>query len=196
MPGRFIVIEGPDGAGTTTHSKLLAETLRSQGEDVLLTAEPTDRIIGKFIREQLAQKTIPSPGALQLLFCADRAAHIDLEIKPALAEGKTVICDRYSLSTLVYGEALGLDAKWLADVNKPFLKPDVLIVALPGIITCLQRLGARRETDVFEKEQFQRSVYALYEKAAAADPSAHVVDTSKPMLDTTEQILRLARKAG
>ncbi len=196
MPGRFIVIEGPDGAGTTTHSKLLADTLNNNGHDVLLTAEPTDRIIGKFIREQLAQKSIPSAAALQLLFCADRAAHIDLEIRPALAAGKTVICDRYAMSTLVYGEALGLDAEWLRTINAPFPKPDVLIVALPGIETCLQRLGNRSETDVFEKEQFQRTVYSLYEKATRSDVSAHVVDTSIAIGTATKMIADLAMKQG
>lgn len=195
MAGRFIVIEGPDGSGTTTHSKRLADRLSELGQDVLLTAEPTDRHIGRFIREQLAAKTIPSPAALQLLFCADRAAHVDLDIRPALAAGKTVISDRYALSTLVYGEALGLDRAWLEHVNAAFPKPDVLIVALPGIETCLKRIGFRKERDVLEKEQFQRTVYSLYERAAASDPSAKTVDTGGTVASAAEVIFGLARGA-
>jgi dTMP kinase len=178
MPGRFIVLEGPDGSGTTTHSKLLAETLRARGEDVVLTAEPTDSPIGRFIRDQLKDKTIPSPSALQLLFCADRALHIEKVIKPALAQGKTVISDRYVISTLVYGEALGLDPEWLVRVNTPFLEPDIMMIALPPLQTCLDRINMRKQLDVFENSPFQKRVYELYRKAADDDSTIKVIDTS------------------
>ncbi len=192
MPGRFIVIEGPDGAGTTTHSKLLAEALRAKGRDVLLTAEPTSGPIGTFTRTQLSAKTIPSPSALQLLFCADRAAHVQLEIVPALAAGTTVVCDRYALSTLVYGEALGLDRQWLERVNAAFPKPDVHILALPGLETALKRVGMRSNKDVFEQDTFQRKVYALYEQAAAQDASIAVVNTGGTLDKAAQQIFTLA----
>lgn len=186
MKGRFIVLEGPDGSGTTTHSALLAETLRAKGEDVLLTAEPTDSTIGKFIREQLKTKTIESPSALQLLFCADRAWHIENVIKPALAAGKTVISDRYVISTLIYGEALGLDPDWLVRVNTPFLEPDVMIIALPPLHVCLERIMKRKQLDVFENTRFQKLVYDLYEKVGAEDPGVRMIDTSGT-LDTAAQ---------
>lgn len=192
MSGRFIVLEGPDGSGTTTHSKLLAEALRAKGEDVLLTAEPTDCSIGKFIREQLKLKTIESPSALQLLFCADRAWHIEKVIKPALAAGKTVISDRYVVSTLVYGEALGLDPDWLIQVNTPFVEPDVLIFAMPPLRVCLDRIQKRTQLDVFENDKFQKKVYDLYEKAAAEDPSAVMIDTGGDKHVVAAQILKVA----
>jgi dTMP kinase len=178
MKGTFIVLEGPDGSGTTTHSSLLADYLKSKGEDVLLTAEPTDSAIGKFIRAELKKKTIDSPQALQLLFCADRAQHIETVIKPALAAGKTVISDRYVISTLVYGEALGLDPEWLLRVNTPFLEPDTVIIALPPFETCMERIGKREQLDVFENNSFQRKVYDLYERIGEEDPDVHLVDTS------------------
>lgn len=190
--GRFIVIEGPDGAGTTTHSKLLADSLRAKGHDVLLTAEPTSGPIGTFTRSQLSAKSIPSPAALQLLFCADRAAHVQLEIAPALAAGKTVISDRYALSTLVYGEALGLDPNWLARINEAFPRPDVHIVALPGLETALRRIAQRSSKDVFERDAFQRKVYALYEQAAARDASIAVVNTSGALDSAAREMLSLA----
>lgn len=194
MSGRFIVLEGPDGSGTTTHSALLAETLRARGEDVLLTAEPTDSPIGTFIREQLKSHTIESPSALQLLFCADRAWHIEKVIKPALAAGKTVISDRYVISTLVYGEALGLDPDWLVRVNTPFLEPDIMIIALPPLHVCLDRIMKRTQLDVFENSRFQKLVYDLYEKAGVEDPSVHVVDTGGEKEDVATFILDVVNR--
>ncbi len=191
MPGKFIVLEGPDGSGTTTHSKILADTLRARGEDVLLTAEPTDSTIGKFIREQLKAKTIESPSALQLLFCADRAWHIEKVIKPALAAGKTVISDRYVISTLIYGEALGLDAEWLLRVNTPFLEPDIMIIALPKLHVCLERIMKRKQLDVFENTRFQKLVYDLYEKAGAEDEATIVLDTGGEKDEVAAEILKV-----
>lgn len=191
--GRFIVLEGPDGSGTTTHAKLLGEALMKEGEDVLLTAEPTTCPIGKFIRAQLAEKTIPSPTALQLLFCADRAWHIEHVIKPALAAGKTVISDRYVISTLVYGEALGLDPEWLVRVNTPFLEPDIMMIALPPLHVCLERIMKRKQLDVFENTRFQKKVYDLYERAGADDPSIRVIDTSGSLEKAAAEILKAVR---
>jgi dTMP kinase len=193
MTGRFIVLEGPDGSGTTTHAKLLGDALLKEGEDVLLTAEPTNCPIGLFIRSQLAEKTIPSPTALQLLFCADRAWHIEQVIKPALVAGKTVISDRYVISTLVYGEALGLDPDWLVRVNTPFLEPDIMMIALPPLHICLERIMKRKQLDVFENMQFQKKVYDLYEKANAEDPSIRMVDTSGSLETASSEILKAVR---
>ncbi|MBP9850577.1 MAG: dTMP kinase [Candidatus Peribacteraceae bacterium] len=193
MLGRFIVLEGPDGSGTTTHSAILAETLRARGEDVVLTAEPTGSPIGQFIREQLNAKSIESPSALQLLFCADRAWHIEKVIKPALAAGKTVISDRYVISTLIYGEALGLDPDWLVRVNTPFLEPDVMIIALPSLHVCLERIMKRKQLDVFENTTFQKLIYDLYEKAGAEDESAIVIDTGGEKDDVAKEILKAVR---
>ncbi len=96
-PVSFIVLEGPDGGGTTTHSARLAQHLRAAGTDVLLTAEPSDGSIGTHISSILDEHRPMPADALQLLFCADRAQHLAQVIEPALREGKTVICDRYAL---------------------------------------------------------------------------------------------------
>lgn len=190
MKGRFIVLEGPDGSGTSTHSKLLAASLKAAGHDVLLTAEPTDGSIGLFIKRLLKEKNISSGSALQLLFCADRAWHIEHVIKPALDAGKTVICDRYVISTLVYGEALGLDPEWLLSVNTPFIEPDVLLLALPTFETCMQRIGKREQLDVFENHPFQRKVYDLYQRVAEEDESIRVIDTALSQEEVAGEVLR------
>lgn len=191
MKGQFIVLEGPDGSGTTTHAKLLTESLTARGQNVVLTAEPTDSPIGRFIREELQKKSIESPSALQLLFCADRAWHIEQVIKPALAAGKTVISDRYVISTLIYGEALGLDPEWLVRVNTPFIEPDIMMIALPPLHVCLERINRRKHLDVFENTPFQKKVYDLYEKAAADDKETIVVDTSGTLEEAGKRILNV-----
>ncbi len=194
MKGKFIVLEGPDGSGTTTQSALLAERLKKEGYEVVLTAEPTGSPIGKFIREQLKLKTIPSASALQLLFCADRAAHIETTIKPALDAGKIVISDRYVISTLVYGEALGLDPDWLLRVNTPFLEPDMVMIALPSFPVCMERLKKRRQLDVFENAKFMRKVHDLYERAIHDDPSIRHIDTEKSVEDVAKEVFAAAIK--
>ncbi len=177
----FIVLEGPDGAGTTLHSKLLAEKLVSEGKEVVLTAEPTGGSIGTWIRSHLGAESAHSPlspQAIQLLFCADRAEHLQKVIEPALQEGKFVISDRYTLSTIAYGETFGVDRAWLKSVNEGFRKPDLTILALPPISVCIERLNRREKRDIFEKEELQQKIHAAYKTLATEDPSIQVVDTS------------------
>ena len=189
MKGKFIVLEGPDGSGTTTHSSLLAKKLRSLGHDVLLTAEPTDSSIGRFIRKQLQEKKVDSASALQLLFCADRAWHIEKVIRPALEAGKTVISDRYVISTLVYGEAMGLDPEWLLKVNTPFVEPDILLVALPDFRLCMKRIQKRLKLDVIENMPFQRKIYDLYERITLDDKEARTIDTGGTLEEVSKKVL-------
>lgn len=96
--GCFIVIEGLDGAGLSTQSALLAAYLRSKGNDVLLTKEPTASPIGKLIKGALNRNPELSLFTLQLLFAADRAEHLKREIEPALAAKKIVTSDRAKTS--------------------------------------------------------------------------------------------------
>ena len=103
-PGVLIVLEGTDGAGLSTQTALLAAHLRSKGEvSVISTKEPTSSHIGNLIRSALKHEWKPSPRALQLLFAADRAHHLENEIEPALQANKIVISDRYVLSSLAFG---------------------------------------------------------------------------------------------
>jgi dTMP kinase len=186
-PSSLIVFEGPDGSGTTTHSRLLAEKLRSEGKDVLLTCEPTSGPIGQFIRGELSKATIDSPTALQLLFTADRAWHSDTVINPALNAGKTVITDRFSLSTLLYGEALGIDRDWLESMNKKFDQKSTMILCLPPFETCMERMEKREFQDVLEKRDFQRKVYDLYQKYSE-DYQIDVIDTAGEKEEVSRKI--------
>ncbi len=187
MSSKFIVIDGPDAAGTTLHARLLAEHLQKEGRNVLLTAEPTNGPVGTWIRELLKEKKVPS-SSLQLLFTADRSWHVENVILPALQEGKTVITDRYTYSTIAYGIALGLDAQWLKDMNRTFLKPDSTVFTLPPLSVCLERLERREKHDILENGDLQEHVHNAYRKLAEEDPSIIVVDTSGDKEATAETI--------
>jgi dTMP kinase len=183
----FIVLEGPDGAGTTLHTKLLSEKLTELGKTVLLTAEPTDGAIGKWIRGELESGKL-TPPALQLLFCADRAEHISNTVMPALKRGEVVISDRYTLSTLAYGEASGIDRAWLTQVNAKFPKPDFTFLLLPPFEKCMERLARREEKDLFEKEEFQKKVHASYKHILNEHSELIKIDSSGEKADTAALI--------
>jgi dTMP kinase len=194
MNGLMIVLEGPDGSGTTSHASRLANTLKESGRKVLLTAEPTDGPIGRFIREQLKSKSGIPASALQLLFCADRAMHHAQTVRPALERGEIVISDRSFYSTLAYGEALGLDTAWLEGVNAPFVRPDFLILALPPLSVCLERLHGRAELDMLEEDSLQARVHKAYASMAKQHPEWSVIDTSGPVEDTAKILAQAVDK--
>lgn len=192
MTGTFIVLDGPDGSGTTYHSATLAKNLQREKKDVLLTAEPTDGTIGRCIRDALCHGHLPA-DALQLLFTADRADHLACTVMPALAQGMTIVSDRYVSSTVAYGAALGLDVPWLQNMNKNFIRPDVQIFLLPPIEVALQRLEGRPSREVLEKRELQIHVHAAYRKLAEEDPSIIVIDSSGEKNDVADMIWQRMR---
>jgi dTMP kinase len=113
MESAFITLEGGEGSGKSTQGCLLYEWLRQKGYDVILTAEPT-----VWLYDQVFDPSTSPMGQL-FLFLADRAQHIEMLIRPALAAGKIVVCDRYVDSTVVYqAETLGLDVSHLDHLNR------------------------------------------------------------------------------
>lgn len=190
----FIVLEGPDGAGTTLHSQLLAQALRQKGHSVLLTLEPTDGPIGKFIRQSIQgkQSKIP-PDALQLLFTADRAMH-QSAIRDAIATKTIAISDRYAHSTIAYGDALECDKNWLQNANNKFIQPDCTIFLLPPLSVCLERIARREHKDLLEDTTLQQKVYAAYERLAKEDTSIHIVDTSGNKNEVADIIFKIVSK--
>jgi dTMP kinase len=159
----FIVIEGLDGSGKTTQANFLARKLEKTNK-VLLTAEPSLGKIGTFIREDCLyeDKRLPTE-AEALLFAADRIEHMNNEIKPALDEGKLVICDRYFYSSLAYQGSSGLSLDWIKTINARALQPDFSIfidVPPEKVIERLQRKKSVMET--LETQQRVREVYLKY----------------------------------
>ena len=161
--GIFIVIEGLDGSGKTTQANFLTRKLEKT-QKVLLTAEPSLGKIGTFIREDCLYEDKRLPiEAEALLFAADRIEHINNEVKPALDEGKLVICDRYIYSSLAYQGSSGLSLDWIKTINARALQPDFSIfidVAPEKVIERLQRKKSVMET--LETQQRVREVYLKY----------------------------------
>ena len=177
--GRLIALEGLDGCGKTTQAARLADALRARGHAVLLTREPSDGPIGQRIRA-LARSGDPLSAEQELgLFLDDRREHVALVIEPALAAGRWVVTDRYTLSTVAYQGARGLDwQKLLARSESEFPLPDaVLLFELPvetGLARTRTRGGAPDER--FEQSGYLREVSAIF--AAIDRPYLVRVDAS------------------
>jgi dTMP kinase len=158
--GIFIVIEGLDGSGKTTQAGLLAKKL-SKKYNILLTAEPSRGKIGTFIRQGCLyeEKRLPTE-AEALLFAADRIEHMQKEVKPALDEGKLVICDRYIFSSLAYQGSTGLSLDWIETINARALQPDFSLFIDVDPERVLERL--QRKKSVMETLETQRKVREVY----------------------------------
>lgn len=167
VKGKLVSIEGIDGCGKTTHTKLLAEWLRAKGYRVVVTDEPTDGIIGRIIKRALRGEIRLQVTTEALLFAADRIQHIDEVIRPALKAGKIVITERYFYSSLAYQSARGLSMTWLESINRAALKPNLsILIDLPADVA-FQRIKRSRRLDKFEQDmKLQRLVRSNYLRIA------------------------------
>lgn len=176
--GNFIVLEGIEGSGKSTQAALLGQWLESSGVPHLVTREPGGTALGEEIRRLLLHEgSVPAMAEL-LLMLAARAALLDASIRPALAAGKTVIADRYSLSTLAYqGYGRGLD---LDEVRHAIrfatggLVPDLtLVLDVPRAVGEARRAASRPGEDRIERagEAFHRRVAEAYRLLAGSEPS-------------------------
>ena len=158
----FIVLDGSDGAGTTTHSHLLKGYLESEGYRVYLTQEPSQSKIGVLIREFLKNKEIP-PTTDALLFAADRDLHFKNEIINKLKEDYIVISDRYLESSIVYqslqSDEISID--WVKEINKFVGLPDITIILDIDPKVALAR-KADTDFEKFEDTLFLDKVRNLY----------------------------------
>nr|WP_218649632.1 dTMP kinase [Pseudomonas taiwanensis] len=183
----FITLEGPEGAGKSTNREYLAERLRSHGIEVVLTREPGGTPLAERIRELLLTPSDETMGAdteLLLVFAA-RAQHLQGVIKPALARGAVVLCDRFTDATYAYqGGGRGLSSERIAQLEnfvQGDLRPDLTLVFDLPVEIGLSRAAARGRLDRFEQEQrsFFEAVRQTYlQRAQAASDRYKVVDAS------------------
>jgi dTMP kinase len=161
--GVFICIEGLDASGKTTHAHQLVRNLQRKEFDAVYTTEPSRGEIGRFIRTYILQRKKRVPSVVEtLLFAVDRVDHVEKEIKPALENGKIVISDRYVYSSLAYQGAAGLDLKWIEEINRLALPPDLAIyIDVPPEVV-VKRI--RRKKSVMERLETQRRVREVYMK--------------------------------
>ena len=158
--GCFVCIEGLDGSGKSTQTRLLAERLQKTRR-VLLTVEPSRGRIGTFIRQSyLYGENRLSSVVEALLFAADRVDHVQNEIVPALETGDVVISDRYVYSSLAYQGAAGLSLEWIEKVNSHALRPDIALFLDVDLGTVMKRLKPRKS--VMENLETQERVRGYY----------------------------------
>ena len=179
---RLIVIEGLDGAGTTSQSKLVVEALRASGRAAHGTREPSDGPIGRLIREMLVGKhALGSSGGatgeassqsisqstFSLLFAADRLDHLQREVEPALARGEIVISDRWYHSSLAY-QGTAAERSWFELLNQRARKPDLTVLLRVAAETAARRrVAAGRAQELFEDLAMQEKVAAGYDQVFA-----------------------------
>lgn len=199
---KLLVLEGLDGAGTTTQARRLAEALRARGHAVHVTREPSDGPIGRLIREMLTGgHALPDGAAIDqptfsLLFAADRLDHLQREVAPALAAGTVVISDRYDHSSLAY-QGTGAERAWITVLNRRARRPDLTIfLRVRAEVAADRRLAAGRSQELFEDLAMQRRVAAGYEDVlaacAAAGEAVAILDGERPLDEVTAAIVAAA----
>jgi dTMP kinase len=177
--GRFLVLEGLDGAGTTTQAQRLAAWMREQGRKVHVTAEPSSGPLGALVRQVLTRRIAGAPrargeaaafdpSALALLFAADRLDHVSVEIAPRVADGWDVLSDRFTLSSLAYQTLTCADASWVEAINRRARAPDAtLFLEVSPATAVRRRFAASGQREIFEVPAFQRKVARSYRSGIA-----------------------------
>ncbi len=181
--GRFIVLEGIDGAGTTTQGEALVQAFARAGQSARFTHQPSGYPVGSFLRQLLVGTSRierPDWDGMALLFAADRLQHLACEIEPALASGAAVVCDRYDLSSLVYQSATAPDGEaalpWLRSLNQRARRPDLTLVFDVDPARAEERRARRGgPPELFERRELQRRLAAIYAAAERLVPGDRVV---------------------
>ena len=208
--GRFISLEGVDGAGKTSSLEVIERCLLDRGKDVLVTREPGGTPFAEELRGLLlaSHAEAVDPLAETLLLFAARAQHVKTVIEPALAGGSWVLCDRFTDATRAYqGGGRGVDGdaiETLAGLVHPGLEPDLTIYLDLPVEQARRRIGA---TDLFEdgdavgldrfereRTSFHESVRARYRDLARSAPRIRTVDASLPEPEVASQIVSLVAR--
>ncbi len=218
IEGLFIVLEGVDGAGTTTQARRLAAALAERDLPVHSTREPSDGPVGVLIRQVLTGRVVvpgmngprpPTWKTMALLFAADRADHIEAEIEPNLRDGVTVISDRYYHSSIAYQTATAPEgpggsashgdvARWVRELNRHARKPDLTIVLdIAPELAAKRRADRRGGQEIYDDLDLQRELARFYREIDSHFPDEKIVhvDSSGPLDDVAAQVLTHVRRA-
>ena len=192
---KFLTLEGVDGAGKSSHIEFIADAVRAKGGHVIVTREPGGTELAEKLREAILEQPM-SPIVETLLIFAARSDHVERVIKPALASGQWVICDRFTDATAAYqgagkGVSMDLIAR-LAEAAHPGLQPSrTLIFDCPYDVAAARLAKAGRTLDRFEREDraFFERVRAAYLAIAKREPQrARLIDASVSAAQVREQI--------
>lgn len=199
IEGTFVVLEGIDGAGTSTQAELLRAHFASRGLPAIVTREPTGGPVGSLIRLALTHRMVvpgvsgvhaPNWKTMALLFAADRLDHLESEIVPNLLDGVSVVSDRYDLSSLAYQSATSDDTDqaeaigWLRSLNRHARRPDLTIVLdIPPAVAEQRRRRRGGAVELYEHEPLQAKIAEAYLNASSLVPGDYVyhVDGNRPV---------------
>ena len=197
MRGKFITVEGGEGAGKSTNLALIKSLLEDAGKPVVMTREPGGTPLGETIRGLLLdakQSSMVTDTELLLMFAA-RAQHIAEVIEPALAEGKYVLCDRFTDATYAYqGGGRGVSIERIAKLEQFVqgeLRPDLTVLLDLPVAQGMARAGERSAPDRFEQEQhdFFEKVRGAYRSMANQQPERfRVIDAGGELAEVQQQI--------
>lgn len=196
-PGKFITVEGGEGVGKTTNIEFIQNFFEQRSIDLITTREPGGTPLAEAIREILLAKSdepMDATAELLLVFAA-RAQHLSEVIKPALAAGQWVLCDRFTDATYAYqggGRGLNIEhIELLENLVQQSLQPDLTVLLDIDPEIGMQRARARAELDRFEIEssRFFELVRASYLRRAKQFPERFlVIDAGLPLLDVQETL--------
>jgi dTMP kinase len=200
--GAFITFEGGEGAGKSTQARRLAQRLRARGGDVVLTREPGGSPFAERLRNALLGESGRTLDATEqaIMFAAARCDHVDTVIAPALEEGRTVICDRFSDSTAAYQGTSGASEeilKALDVVAVGQVKPDLTIILDLPPEEGLRRARSRQVLNLFEEDALSKheARRAAFLRIAALEPRRCIVlDATRPADDLAARILALVEE--
>ena len=194
MTGKFITLEGMDGAGKSTHIPHIIALLQAQGHEVVSTREPGGTDLGERLRELVLHETMHVETETLLMFAA-RKEHIECVIKPALARGAYVLSDRFTDATYAYQSgAKGLDANKIEALEQWVqgeFQPDLTLLFDVPVEVSVERLRATRSPDKFEREnaEFFSRIRLAYLQRASANPNRfRVIDANKPLDEVAKTV--------
>jgi len=194
--GRFITLEGIDGAGKSTHLSFIADLLTRRGVSVRVTREPGGTRLGEKLRELLLDpKQTVHPDTETLLLFAARQEHLHSVIRPALAAGQCVVCDRFTDATFAYqGWGRGIDLTKLETLEswvQGQLQPDLTLYFDVPTEVARERIEATRTRDRFEQEQqafFERVRNGYLDRAARHPHRIRILDSQRPLTDIQKEL--------
>ena len=177
MIGVLVNLEGIDGCGKSTQSKLLLEKLEGEGEKVIILKEPTKRPHGQKLWDVLHGKRKASNEEILELFVLDRKQHVEEKIQPSLDNGAVVLMDRYYYSSMAYQVAGGIDVEEIREKHIFAPRPDVVLIFDLPVSVALERVKGHSDADEFEKEEHLEKVREAY-LDLENDPLVRIVDAT------------------
>ena len=198
--GLFITFEGADGCGKTTQLNLLADFLSAKGLDVVITREPGSKGLGQNIRELLLHYDGDvAPMCEAFLFLADRAQHIEQLINPAVSDGKIVLCDRHTDSTIAYqgyGRNKDIDQlNYLNDIATNGRKPDLTFLFDVSTEVAMKRVGDEKDRMESAGIEFHKKVREGYLQLAKQEPARiRVINADHSIDEVFEQVQNIIKE--